>query len=73
MEVWNTMTSWRDVTLRVFGNFTLCRNKILFADEPVRKYKWQQQTGTKFQEFTGYVSEGLFVAQGDINAVPANL
>lgn len=61
----------RDVTLRVFGNFTYAKNKILFADEPVRKYKWQQQTGTKFREYTAYVSQGLFKGQDDINGSAA--
>jgi TonB-linked SusC/RagA family outer membrane protein len=61
----------KNVTLRVFGNFTYARNRIVFADEPARKYKYQRMTGTKFQEFTGYVAEGLFKDQQDINGSPS--
>jgi len=61
----------KDVTLRVFGNFTYAKNKILFADQPKRKYDWQQVTGTKFQEFTGYVAQGLFKDKGDVDGSPA--
>ena len=58
----------KNVTLRLFGNFTYARNKILFADEPKRKYGWQEQTGTKYGEFYGYVAQGLFKGQDDINS-----
>jgi TonB-linked SusC/RagA family outer membrane protein len=61
----------RDVTLRLFGNFTYAKNRIVFADEPKRKYGWQQQTGTKYNEFTAYESQGLFKDQDDVNGSPA--
>lgn len=57
-------------TLRVYGNFTYARNKILFQDEPVRKYPWQRATGTRYNEFYGYTALGLFNDQQDINSSP---
>ncbi len=60
----------KDVTLRVFSNFTYSKNKIVFQDEPKRSLSYQQGTGHRFGEFTGYISEGLFVDQADIDASP---
>ena len=60
----------RGVTLRLYGNFTYARNKIVFEDEPVRKYPWMKATGTRYGEFYGYSSMGLFKDQQDINASP---
>ncbi|HVW61925.1 MAG TPA: TonB-dependent receptor [Puia sp.] len=59
------------VTLRLFGNFTYAKNKILFADEPLRKYKYQQMTGSRYQEFTGYIAQGLFKDKDDVNGSPS--
>lgn len=60
----------REVTLRIYGNFTYARNKIVFEDEPVRKYPWMKGTGTRFGEFYGYTSQGLFKDQQDVNSSP---
>jgi len=59
------------VSLRLFGNFTYARNKILFADDPKRKYPWMLQAGHRYGEFQGYVSQGLFKSQDDINSSPS--
>ncbi|MDO6430733.1 TonB-dependent receptor [Flavitalea sp. BT771] len=58
------------ITLRLFGNFTYARNKILFADDPKRKYPWLLQAGHRYNEFQGYVSQGLFKSKDDINSSP---
>ena len=60
----------KDITLRLFGNFTYSKNKIVFQDEPKRSLAYQQGTGHSFGEFTGYIAEGLFVDQNDIDASP---
>ena len=60
----------RGITLRLYGNFTYARNKILFEDEPVKKYPWMRATGTKFGEYYGYTSLGLFKDQQDVNSSP---
>lgn len=58
------------VGLRLFGNATYTINKVVFRDEPVRRYAYQRSTGTRFGEFTGYISEGLFANQDEIDAHP---
>ena len=61
----------KNITLRLFGNFTYARNKILFADEPKRKYPWLQFAGHRYGEFQGYVAEGLFKDHDDVNSSPS--
>ncbi|MDF2190146.1 TonB-dependent receptor [Paraflavitalea sp. CAU 1676] len=56
------------VQLRLYGNATYTINKIVFQDEPLRKYSYQRGTGHRFGEFTGYVAEGLFNNQDEIDA-----
>lgn len=58
------------VGLRVFGNVTYSKNKILFADEPVRKYAYQNQAGFAHNEFFGYIADGYFTDQNDIDTRP---
>jgi TonB-linked SusC/RagA family outer membrane protein len=60
----------KDISMRVFGNFTYARNKILFADQPHRINAYQQLEGHRYGEFTGYVSQGLFTDQDDVNRSP---
>jgi TonB-linked SusC/RagA family outer membrane protein len=60
----------KDVTFRLFGNFTYAKNKIIFQDEPTRIYKYQEGTGHQYGEFNGYVAQGLFKSQDDINQSP---
>lgn len=61
------------VGLRVYGNATYSKNKIVFMDEPVRHYAYQSQTGTRYGEFYGYVDDGLFVDADQICKSPAQL
>jgi TonB-linked SusC/RagA family outer membrane protein len=60
----------RNVRLRLFGNFTYAKNKIIFADQPKRTNAYQQWEGHRYGEFTGYSSQGLFVDQNDIDKNP---
>ncbi|AEV99800.1 SusC/RagA family TonB-linked outer membrane protein [Niastella koreensis] len=57
----------KNVRLRLFGNFTYAKNKIIYADQPKRTNAYQQWEGHRFGEFTGYSSQGLFVDQNDID------
>lgn len=59
-----------NVGIRVFGNVTYSKNKIIFADEPVRKYTYQNQAGYALNEFLGYVADGYFTDQNDIDSRP---
>ncbi|PSL47863.1 TonB-linked SusC/RagA family outer membrane protein [Chitinophaga niastensis] len=60
----------KDITIRLFGNVTYARNKILYADNPIAIYAYQQQEGHKFGEFYGYQSLGLFTSQADVEKSP---
>jgi TonB-linked SusC/RagA family outer membrane protein len=60
----------RNIGLRVYGNFTYAHNKIVFEDEPVRKYPWMRATGTRYNEFSGYQAQGLFQDQNDVAKSP---
>lgn len=58
------------VGVRLYGNVTYSKNKIVYKDEPEMRYDYQRATGTKYGEFYGYVSEGLFVDQAEIDRSP---
>lgn len=60
----------RNFRLRLFGNFTYAKNKIVYADEPKRTNDYQQWEGHRYGEYTGYSSQGLFVDQNDIDKNP---
>jgi TonB-linked SusC/RagA family outer membrane protein len=59
-----------EVGVRVFGNVTYSKNKIIFADEPVRRYAYQNQAGFAHNEFFGYVADGYYTDQNDIDSRP---
>jgi TonB-linked SusC/RagA family outer membrane protein len=58
------------VGIRVFGNVTHSKNKIIYADEPVRQFAYQSKTGYALDEFLGYVADGYYTDQADIDARP---
>jgi TonB-linked SusC/RagA family outer membrane protein len=60
----------KDITLRIFGNITYAKNKVVFADNPKYLYAYQQPEGHRFGEYIGYVSKGLFVDQADVDKSP---
>lgn len=59
-----------NVGVRVFGNVTYSKNKIIFADEPARQYAYQNQAGFASNEFLGYVADGYYTDQNDIDSRP---
>lgn len=63
----------KDVSIRIFGNITYAKNKILFADNPEMLYAYQQYEGTSHMEFIGYKHAGLFVDEDDVNKSPEQL
>ncbi len=52
------------------GNFTYNRNEYKFSDEPNYPYVWQTETNKPLNRLTGYVAEGLFSSQEEINNWP---
>lgn len=63
----------KDVSIRVFGNLTYAKNKILFADKPEMLFAYQQYEGTSHMEFMGYRHAGLFLDADDVNKSPEQL
>ncbi len=51
-------------------NYTLARNKITFIDEAVNIPSYQQRTGYPIGQFYGYVAEGLYQTQKQIDELP---
>lgn len=52
------------------GNFTLARNKIVFIDEAENIPDWQKRTGHPMGQNFGYVSEGLYMNQQELDSHP---
>ncbi|NLR61418.1 SusC/RagA family TonB-linked outer membrane protein [Chitinophaga polysaccharea] len=63
----------KDVTIRLFGNITYARNKVLYADYPKAIFPYQQREGTSATAFYGYKSLGLFKDQNDVDKSPTQL
>jgi hypothetical protein len=63
----------KEVTLRVFGNVTYAKNKVVFADNPKAIYPWLQPEGRMYGEIKGYKSLGLFTSQDDVEKSPSQL
>ncbi|WP_177181248.1 SusC/RagA family TonB-linked outer membrane protein [Parapedobacter koreensis] len=54
----------------VNANYTFTRNKIAFIDEPANIPAYRQRTGKPMGQFFGYVSEGLYQTQEEIDNSP---
>ena len=68
-------TTWRrsitkDLRFELRGNFTYTQNKYVDLDEPVYPYPWQTATGKPLYRMTGYIAEGLFQSQEEIDNSP---
>ncbi len=57
-----------DIELR--GNFTYNQNEYKYVDEPGYPYVWQTKTNKPLNTLTGYVAEGLFSSQEEIDNWP---
>ena len=49
------------------GTFTYTKNTYEYVDEPDYPYIWQTNTGKSIGHMTGFIAEGLFVDQKDID------
>jgi len=49
------------------GNFTFARNKVVEDNSPLKPYPYQNSRGQSINRPYGFVSEGLFKDQADIN------
>ena len=63
---WNKRFS-KDLNFDVRANFTYNQNRYDYVDEPNYPYVWQTKTGKPLNTLTGYVAEGLFESQEEID------
>lgn len=57
----------KDLTIDFRGNFTYTKNKYVYKDEIWHEYPWQIETGRPMSTQYGYVAEGLFSNQEEID------
>ncbi|MDE7388726.1 MAG: TonB-dependent receptor [Muribaculaceae bacterium] len=59
-----------DWSFSVKGTFTYNENKYVDWDEPLYPYTWSMTTGLPYSRTTGYIAEGLFKSQEEIDNSP---
>lgn len=60
----------KDLYVDLRGNFTYTQNKYKYLDEPNYPYVWQTSTEKPISRTTGYIAEGLFQSQEEIDNSP---
>ena len=60
----------QDLAVSFTANFTYNKNKLVDADELNYPYPWQKQTGLPLNHTRGYIAEGLFQSQEEIDNSP---
>lgn len=60
----------KDLYVDFRGNFTYTENKYVNLDEPVYPYVWKTSTGKPLSHTTGYIAQGLFSSQEEIDNSP---
>jgi TonB-linked SusC/RagA family outer membrane protein len=56
--------------LELRGNFTYTQNKFVDVDDPEYEYPWQSRTGYPLSYYKGFIAEGLFSSQEEIDNSP---
>lgn len=69
------MVTWKqkvgnDFEYYLSANATYAKNKIIAQNEQAREYPWQYRTGHEIEAHFGYVFDGFFTENDDINAYP---
>lgn len=54
----------------VSGNISVMQSKVLYQDEIFRQYDYQRRTGLPVGQFFGYLADGFFQSQADIEDSP---
>ncbi|MET6999918.1 TonB-dependent receptor [Chitinophaga defluvii] len=67
LELIHTNQINKDLSYMVKGNLNFTTSKVIYADEPPRKYPWLQRTGHPINQYFGYQSLGFFQSQDDID------
>jgi TonB-linked SusC/RagA family outer membrane protein len=67
-------TNIGELQLNIRGNITFNKDKVVENDMPPQAYPWLEHRGDNALAHYGYIAEGLFVDQGEINksAVPGD-
>lgn len=60
----------KDLSVSFTGNFTCNENKLIDSDELNYPYAWQRSTGLPLNYQAGYIAEGLFKSQEEIDNSP---
>ncbi len=58
----------KDLSVVLRGNFTYTENKVIYKDEPDYPYTWQVETGKPLGATFGFIADGLFIDQNDIDS-----
>lgn len=58
----------KDLSVDFRANYTYTKNKYVSLDEPNYPYVWQTQTGKPLDCMRGFIAEGLFEDQADIDS-----
>jgi TonB-linked SusC/RagA family outer membrane protein len=68
----NISWSGKNETVGYFvnGNISIVKSKNLFEDEVYRPYDYQRRTGLPVGQAFGYIADGFFQSQAEINASP---
>ena len=54
----------------ISGNMSILKSKIIFQDEVFRQYDYQKRTGLPVNQMFGYVADGFFQSQAEIDVSP---
>lgn len=60
----------QDLSYYLAANFNVQNNKVLDIDEVNQPFPWMRRTGQMIGQTFGYIAEGLFQSQAEINAAP---
>lgn len=60
----------KNFSMEVRGNFTYTENKYVDSDQPIYPYEWTNTTGKPLDAKYGYIAEGLFQSQDEIDNSP---
>ena len=58
------------ITLSMRGTFTYNRDKVIENDQPTQPYAYMERRGVNYLSRFGYVSQGLFATQAEIDSSP---
>ena len=63
----------KDMWVDVRANFTYNKNKYVYKDEPEYPYVWKTETGKPLNRRLGYICDGFFESQAEIDNAPSQL